>query len=573
MAAARKSMKKAAAVAFFVAFVSFDLSSCAQIQRKVVDLNPLKKPVAAAVATAHPEATRAAMDVLQHGGNAFDAAIAASAALAVVEPYASGLGGGGFYLLHRASDNTDIMLDAREKAPLAATRDMYLDKDGAVIPGASLNGPLAAGIPGIPAALAHLAKNYGKLPLSETLRPAIRLAEKGFAVNAHYQRLARFRNKQVAGAAREVFYPKGDVPQPGGIIFQPDLAQTLRKIAETDAADFYTGETANRLVEDVGKHGGIWSLADLAQYQVIEREPVRGEYRGAKIISAAPPSSGGVVLVEMLNILSGFDLPNASDAQAVHLNVEAMRRAYRDRAEFLGDPDFVKTNQKKLLSKKYADELRESIETWATPNSHLLPVYVPGGRNTTHFSIMDAEGNVVAATLSINYPFGSGFMPAKTGVLLNNEMDDFSVKPGAPNVYGLIGGEANAIAPGKRPLSSMTPTFIINDNGFAALGTPGGSRIITMVLLASEKFIHGDPEPTDWVSLPRYHHQYIPDEIQFEPGALSQSVQKELKFRGHNLKELPRAYGNMQAVLRAPDGRFKAASDPRGDGLALIQPE
>lgn len=566
-------LKKVAVAAFFIAFFSLSLSSCTYLKGKLATLNRPGKPVtvAAAVATAHPEATRAAMDILQQGGNAFDAAIAASAALAVVEPYGSGLGGGGFFLLHRASDNTDIMLDAREKAPLAATRDMYLDKNKAVIPKASLNGPLAAGIPGIPAAFAHLARNYGRLDLKDSLQPAIDLAIEGFEVNAHYQRLARFRNRAIAGVAREVFLPGGEVPQPGVKILQPDLGHTLLKIAETNAADFYTGDIATRMVEDVQKNGGIWSSEDLAQYSVVEREPVRGEYRGSTLVSASPPSSGGIVLIEMLNILSGFDLPNASAAQTVHLNVEAMRRAYRDRAEFLGDPDFVEINVKKLLSKEYADELRASIETYATPNNHLMPVIQPEGRNTTHFSIMDKDGNAVAATLSINYPFGSGFMPAKTGVLLNNEMDDFSIKPGEPNVYGLVGGDANAIEPGKRPLSSMTPTFIKNQHGFLALGTPGGSRIITMVLLAAEDFMHGEGEPQDWVAKPRYHHQYLPDEIQFEPDALNADVQQELKYRGHELKELPRRYGNMQAVIREESGKLKAASDPRGEGLALVQ--
>ncbi|RMG57473.1 MAG: gamma-glutamyltransferase [Gammaproteobacteria bacterium] len=527
-----------------------------------------------ALATAHPLATAAGEEVLRAGGNAFDAAVAVTAALAVVEPYSSGLGGGGFYLLHRAADGREVMLDARERAPLAARRDMYLDEHGEVVPGLSLNGPLAAGIPGIPAALAHLARHYGRLPLARSLEPAIRLARQGFPVDEHYRRMARWRLEVLRASpdAAGIFLEDNRVPEAGWILRQPELADTLQRIADSEAEDFYRGRLARWLVAGVREAGGIWSARDLEEYRVVERAPVRGTYRGLKIVSAAPPSSGGVVLIEMLHMLEHFDLSAVDEATRVHLLVEAMRRAYRDRAQYLGDPDFVEMPLERLLSRAYAARLAAGIDPKrATPSSALPPV-VPqdgAGQDTTHFSIIDAEGNRVAATLSINYPFGSGFVAPGTGVLLNDEMDDFAARPGTPNVYGLVGAEANAIAPGKRMLSSMTPTFVEGPQGLSIIGTPGGSRIITMVLLGVLGFADGLPA-TDIVALPRFHHQYLPDAIQLEPNALSAAVRKRLQAMGHRLAPQETPWGNMQLVIRRPDGRLEAASDPRGLGEARV---
>ncbi len=533
-------------------------------------------PPAAAVASAHPLATAAGIEILAAGGNAFDAAVAVSAALAVVEPTGSGLGGGGFWLLHRAADGRQVMLDGREMAPAAAHRDMYLDAAGKVIPNASIDGPRAAGIPGAPAALDHLARHYGRLPLSASLAPAIHLAEQGFAVDEPYRRMAGFRLAalQTSPAAAAIFLENNQVPAPGFVIRQPDLAKTLRTIAaQGGAAGFYQGEIAQRLVAGSRAAGGIWTEQDLRDYRIIERAPIIGHYRDLRIVSAAPPSSGGIALVTMLNILAGYPLEQLGESRRVHLIVEAMRRAYRDRAEYLGDPDFVDPAVAQLTSPLYAAGLRAGIHPdRATPSANLPgQVAEVGGNHTTHFSILDQAGNRVAATLSINYPFGSGFVPPGTGVLLNDEMDDFSTKPGVPNAYGLVGAEANAIAPGKRPLSSMTPTFLESDRGIALLGTPGGSRIITMVLLATLDHAAGGA-PDHWVARPRFHHQYLPDVIQYEPEALTPALIEALAAKGHPLKALDDTYGNMQAILwDTQRGVVRAASDPRGIGRSEVK--
>lgn len=532
-------------------------------------------PPAAAVASAHPLATAAGHEVLAAGGNAFDAAVAVSASLAVVEPYSSGLGGGGFWLLHRAQDGHQVMVDGREQAPLAAHRDMYLDAQGKVVPGLSMDGALAAAIPGTPAALVHIAGRYGRLPLSRSLAPAIRHARDGFEVSEHYQRMAAFRLEalRASPAAARTFLKDGAVPPLGHRIRQPELARTLERLARDGRAGFYAGPTATALLAGVQAAGGIWSAQDLRDYRVVERAPVRGTFRGLTITTAAPPSSGGVALLQMLNIVSGYDWERLAEADRVHFAVEAMRRAYRDRAEFLGDPDFVTVPVSRLTDPAYAARLRAAIDpAQATPSRDLPGVAaVPGGHHTTHLSILDRDGNRVAATLSINYPFGAGFMPEDSGVLLNDEMDDFSAKPGVANAYGLVGAEANAIAPGKRPLSSMTPTFIDGPNGTAILGTPGGSRIITMVLLGTLEFAAGK-EPAAWVARPRFHHQYLPDTVQFEPGALSTEVQDELTLRGHHLQPVEQPWGNMQAVWWDRKGkRVLAASDPRGEGSAEVR--
>ena len=532
-------------------------------------------PSSSAIATAHPYATDAGEEILRAGGNAFDAAVAITAVLAVVEPYASGLGGGGFWLLHRAADGKQIMIDGREVAPSSASKNMYLDKNGDIIKGASINGPKAAGIPGVPAGLEHLAKEYGRLSLKETLAPAIRFAEQGFPVTERYRKLANYRLKimQSYPSTAAIFLEDNQIPNLGYQIIQKDLAETLKQIATHGVTYFYTGGLASRMVENIRHNGGQWSVQDLARYHVIERGPVVIQYKNLRIISAPPPSSGGIVLAQIFGILEYFDLDAVEDVERKHIIIEAMRRAYRDRAAYLGDPDFIDIPEQRLLDKDYLEGLAITIDPdRATPSSVLgdIPVSQQAGTQTTHFSVIDKEGNRVSATLSINLPFGSGFVVPGTGVLLNNEMDDFSAKARIPNAYGLIGDQANAIEAGKRPLSSMSPTFIETDGRVGILGTPGGSRIISMVLLGILDFADGYL-PNSWVSVPRYHHQYLPDEVQFEKDGLGVLEKRALEKRGHVLKEKNRRYGNMQAILWDKKlNKLFAASDPRGEGKAVV---
>jgi gamma-glutamyltranspeptidase/glutathione hydrolase len=529
----------------------------------------------AAIASAYPLASQAGQEILAAGGNAFDAAVAVSAALAVVEPTSSGLGGGGFYLLHRQSDGYETMLDAREKAPGAASRDMYLDKAGNEIENASIYGALASAIPGEPAAFEYLARKYGKLPLKRSLQPAIRLARDGFPLYARLQGAIRYKRQILLhspDAARAFLAADGAVPELGAIIKQPDLANTLEAIADQGAKGFYTGRVAAELVDGVRADGGIWTLQDLAAYRVVERKPLIGEYHGARIVSASPPSSGGVALFDALNILSGFDMHRYDSATRKHLVIEAMRRAYRDRAIYLGDPDFVQMPLAQLTSLDYAAGQRSSIRTDKAMPSNMLPGIEsePGGLHTTHFSVLDADGNRVAATISINLYFGAGYMPPKTGVLLNDTMDDFSTKPGVPNEFGLVGAAANAIAPNKRSLSSMTPTFVETSKGLMIEGSPGGSYIISMVLLGTLNYLDG-MNASDIVKYPRYHHQYLPDVVDYEPDALTDAEIKELQAMGHALKVSGRQWGNMQVITwDFATGKVEAASDPRGEGAGLV---
>lgn len=532
-----------------------------------------------AVASAHPLATQAGIDILNNGGNAFDAAIATAAVLAVVEPYSAGMGGGGFWLLHEAKSNKNIFVDAREKAPLNAHRDMYLDAQGNIIPKLSINGPMAAGIPGQAAAFVHLADQYGQLPLAQSLSTAIKVANDGFATDHHYAKLAGYRKDALNQYpnASNIFLDNGNVPQAGFIIKQPDLANTLQAIADKGFDGFYKGKVAQTLVSQVQKDGGIWQLADLAKYQVIEREPVVSEYQNYKIISAPPPSSGGIAIGQMLNMLESLqpDLnwQTLNEADQVHLLSEVMRRAYFDRAHYLGDPDFVSVPQEQLLDKNYNAKRAQTIDMDKATDSKTLgsQVQILEGFHTTHLSVLDKHGNRVSATLSINLPFGSAYLAQGTGVLLNNEMDDFSSKPGTPNAYGLVGNEANAIAPEKRPLSSMTPSFVESESQVAILGTPGGSRIITMVFLGMLEHLQNHPVE-NWVDKKRFHHQYLPDVIQHEPDAFSAEVKQALQAKGHTLKNVGRQYGNMQAILfNKQTGKVSAAADKRAVGEAKVQ--
>ncbi|MCW8964265.1 MAG: gamma-glutamyltransferase [Gammaproteobacteria bacterium] len=529
-----------------------------------------------AIASAHPLATEAGMQVLRDGGNAFDAAVTVAAVLAVVEPFSSGIGGGGFWLLHRASDNKQVMLDGRERAPLASHRDMYLDEDGDVVHGLSMNGPLSAGIPGQVAAMTHLQRNYGSLPLARLLRPAIELADAGFKVDRVYQRLAAFRLLllQKYPASAEVFLHSNEAPKTGSVIRQPDLANTLRLIARHGKDGFYAGQLAERLVQGVRQAGGIWSMQDLQRYRVIERQPLRFHWQGMAVTTAALPSSGGVVLTQIFNMLDQSIWSELDIAQRTHLLIEAMRRAYRERAQYLGDSDYVTVDTERLTSMAHAKRLIRDLDMKEATSSDSLPevtVKATEGNDTTHYSILDKAGNRVAATLSINYPFGSGFVVPGTGVLLNDEMDDFSVLPGEANAYGLVGNEANAIMPGKRMLSSMSPSFIEDNKRMAIIGTPGGSRIITMVLLAMLAF-HDGASAQQMAAAPRLHHQYLPDRVQLEPGALSDEVRQQLHGMGHELQELNDSYGNMQVILHDYVSSItQAASDPRGIGAASVE--
>ncbi|HEX7380830.1 MAG TPA: gamma-glutamyltransferase [Nevskiaceae bacterium] len=544
------------------------------------------RPPGYAVSSATPQATAAGLDVLREGGNAFDAAVAVSAALAVTEPYSSGLGGGGFWLLHRAADGMTTMVDGRETAPRAATAGMYLDAQGHAIRNLSLFGALAGGIPGEPAALAWIAGHYGKLGLAADLAPAIRLARDGFPV---YARLAEFiadMSPHFAGDMAKVFLPDGRPPAVGSILRQPALAETLIAMAKHGRAGFYAGPVAQRLVDGVRADGGIWTLEDLARYRVVLRRPITCWFRAYRIVTAPPPSAGGIGLCEILHQLEVRGYTHGGSAREDAMVIEAMRRAYRDRAAWLGDSAFVDIPVHRLLSLGYAEFLaRTTNPDRATPSALLpSPADVTGqtststrvghpareGADTTHFSIIDDEGNEVSATLTINIRFGANDMPPGTGVVINDEMDDFAASTTASNVYGLIGSRANEIAPGKRPLSTMTPTFVDGPNGALVLGTPGGSRILTMVALAVLHFVNG-ADVQQIVAAPRFHMQYLPDRVQLEPGAFSAAERAQLAAMGYRLDALAHRYGDMHAVLWDPrTNRLTAASDPRGVGVAKV---
>lgn len=528
-----------------------------------------------AVASAHPLATDAGHLIMDQGGNAFDAAIAVAATLAVVEPYGSGVGGGGFFLLRQAgAAGIDYrFLDAREAAPLAAHRNMYLDDEQQLQ--RVINGPLAAGIPGLPAALVHLAQEYGALPLQQSLAPAIAAAEQGFAVGESYRTLVGFRLEAMRRdpETARLFLRNNAAPAAGERIQQPELAETLRQLASHGRAGFYEGPIASQLINSVRAAGGIWEQADLQRYQVIEREPVRFSSHGFEIISAPLPSAGGIALAGILQALEQLPAATPGSVQWTHQLVELMRRSYRDRAVLLGDSDFVEVPSAQLLSAEHARQLAAGVDLErATPSLQLgPPVHFEEGTNTTHFSLIDRQGNAVAATLSVNLPFGAAFTVPGTGVLLNNEMDDFAADPDGTNSYGLKGSEANAIAPGKRPLSSMTPTMLENADQLAVLGTPGGSRIISMVLLGALQAIDGRPVQ-EWVARPRFHHQYLPDHIQIEDSAFTAEQRQALEQMGHSFKPVGRDYGDMQALLwDKRKAEVSTASDPRGEGEARTQ--
>jgi len=533
-----------------------------------------QSPNQSAVASAHPAATVAGLETLALGGNAFDAAVAISAALAVAEPYSSGLGGGGFFLLRQAGEQPSYrFIDARERAPAAAHADLYR-RDGKINPALSLNGALAAAIPGLPAALVVLAEQYGNMPLRDSLEPAIRLARDGFSVDPIYQERATWRLQALRDDPQSaaLFLANGEVPAQHSVLRQPDLAKTLSLLAEHGHAGFYRGPLAEKLVRGVRAAGGIWELRDLADYRVVEREPLRVQLaNGRELITAAPPSAGGIAIAQSLLMLQQLPWQHAEPVQRSHYVLEVLRRAYRDRG-LLGDPDFIANPVQQLLAPAYLQDLARGIDAQRATPSSSLPSTAPlhEGNHTTHFTVIDQQGNAVAATLSINLPFGAAFTPPGTGVLLNDEMDDFAASSESANAYGLTGSRANAIAAGKRPLSSMSPTFIDSPEAFASFGTPGGSRIPSMVLLAILEYLDGQPV-SRWPAVPRYHHQYLPDQVEYEPDAFTSAQLSALQARGYSLKPTSRRYGNQQ-VLRwdKQTGNLEAASDPRGVGQAQL---
>ena len=534
-------------------------------------------------------ATEAGIEVIRQGGNAFDAAVAVSSVLSVVEPISSGLGGGGLWLLHDAKSGKDVFVDARETAPAAATEAMYLNADGSFNSDRAQNGPWSAGIPGLPAMLVHVAEKYGRLPLKQSLQPAIRIARDGFPVYARMERgyAAKRAVMDRYPGTRALFSPGGKPIREGDLFRQPDLAKTLQLLADKGFEGFYRGSVAKKLVAGVNAAGGKWSASELAGYTVKEREPIRFKYNDWDITTAPPVSSGGIALAQMLQILEPYDLARMSQAEQVHLVVESMRRAFRDRTFYLGDPDFVQVPQKLLTSPDYAAGLRATINpARATPSDLLSGQPTPlEDEETTHFSIIDAEGNRVGGTQTVNLLYGSGLVAPGTGVLLNDEMDDFALKPGTPNAFGVMGYEANAPKPGKRMLSSMTPTFMESKDKVVVIGTPGGTRIITMVLLGILGYDAG-LDAQQVAALPRYHHQWWPDSIDAEPKAFTAETAKALQALGHKV-ELPpdeaeggrgssHVWGNLQTVEWDRRGNaLSGGSDPRnpvGKAEVLRQP-
>jgi gamma-glutamyltranspeptidase / glutathione hydrolase len=519
-------------------------------------------------------AARIGAEVLKQGGNAVDAAVATGFAMAVTYPRAGNLGGGGYMLIHLAGRHSDVAIDYRETAPAAATRDMFLDQNGEADPRRSRDSALAIGVPGTVAglALAHARYGSGKFRLADLIAPAIGIARAGMPIEddiaeslpGSARRMARW-----PSAAKIFLKPDGRALGPGDTLIQSDLADTLEAIARGGPQAFYQGAIADKLVAAVRAEGGIMTGADLTSYQPLLREPVRGRYRGYDIVSMPPSSSGGVVLIEMLNILEGYrhgELAN-DDAQRAHLLVEAMQRAYADRAAFLGDPATVTAPLARLMSKPYGQQLQAGIDpAHATPARDIHPDGAPAheGDNTTHFSVVDRFGNAVSNTYTLNFSYGLGLVAQGTGVLLNNELDDFAAKPGAPNAYGLVGGDANAPGPGKRPLSSMTPTIVLKDGKpFLVTGSPGGSRIITAVLQVISNVIDRKLPIADAVAAPRIHDQWSPDEVVVERG-LKPGIVQGLEGFGHTVHEdLPRTSAN--SILVTPQGRMGAA-DPRSRG-------
>ncbi len=526
---------------------------------------------------------------MQQGGNAVDAAVAIGFALAVVYPEAGNIGGGGF-MLFRRPDGEVHFVDYREKAPAKATANMYLDSQGNVVPDMSTIGYKAIGVPGSVGGMVYAQKHWGKLTLKQVMEPAIRLAREGFVLD--YDEARAFRDSQLAQfpESHRVFQRDGDYYQAGDTFKQPELARTLERIAD-NPDDFYHGSMARELAASIQKGGGLITADDLAQYEVKERQPIRGTYRGYEIISAPPPSSGGIALVESLNILEGYDLTKEGDrsAQSIHLTAEAFQRAFFDRAEFLGDPDFAKIPVAQLMDKRYGNAWRETIPLRrATPSadlrrpsvfsqldsyasSHPQPKSLRESNHTTHYSVVDPEGNAVSVTTTLNDGFGSRVTAEGLGFLLNDEMDDFSSKPGVPNMYGLIQGPANSIGPGKRQLSAMTPTIVLkNGKLFLVLGSPGGPTIITTVANILMGVVDYGLNIEQAVNAPRFHDQWMPDQIEMEVVGFSPDTIGILEHMGHNIKMAHGYWGDAECIaVDEKTGELLGASDGRNNGKAV----
>ena len=527
------------------------------------------------VASEQGLATQVGLDILKQGGNAIDAAVAVGFALAVVLPNAGNIGGGGFMVLHDDKTGKDVAIDFREIAPAKASRDMYLDNQGNVIDGKSLFTHDASGVPGTVAGMEYALKKWGTMPLSKVLEPAIKLADKGFIVSDVLAQTLK-EEKSTLGkwsASKAIFFKNGEPLKSGDLLVQKDLAKSLRLIAKQGAKAFYQGEIATKIAKEMQSHGGTMTLEDLKAYKVVERQPIIGDYRGYKVVTMPPPSSGGVHLIEILNMLEHYPIKEdgVNSAKNIHHMAESMKLAYADRSEYLGDPDFVKIPVTGLTSKAYANERVKTIDD---NKARLSSTIKPGkpqpyeSDQTTHFSVMDKAGNAVAVTYTLNLNFGSGIVAEGTGILLNNEMDDFSVKPGVPNAFGLVGGTANAIEAKKRPLSSMTPTIVMKNNKpWLVTGSPGGARIITTVLQSVVNTIDHEMNPAEAIITPRVHHQWLPDELRVEEG-ISPDTIKLLQDKGH--KVVTKAPMGRIQIIQADDSGFYGYSDPRNpDGKTL----
>lgn len=527
------------------------------------------------VASEQGLATQVGLDILKQGGNAIDAAVAVGFALAVVLPNAGNIGGGGFMVLHDDKTGKDVAIDFREIAPAKASRDMYLDNQGNVIDGKSLFTHDASGVPGTVAGMEYALKKWGTMPLSKVLEPAIKLADKGFIVSDVLAQTLK-EEKSTLGkwsSSKAIFFKNGEPLKSGDLLVQKDLAKSLRLIAKQGAKAFYQGEIATKIAKEMQSHGGTMTLEDLKAYKVVERQPIIGDYRGYKVVTMPPPSSGGVHLIEILNMLEHYPIKEdgVNSAKNIHHMAESMKLAYADRSEYLGDPDFVKIPITGLTSKAYANERVKTIDD----NKARLSSNIKPGKpqpyesdQTTHFSVMDKAGNAAAVTYTLNLNFGSGIVAEGTGILLNNEMDDFSVKPGVPNAFGLVGGTANAIEAKKRPLSSMTPTIVMKNNKpWLVTGSPGGARIITTVLQSVVNTIDHEMNPAEAIITPRVHHQWLPDELRVEEG-ISPDTIKLLQDKGH--KVVTKAPMGRIQIIQADDSGFYGYSDPRNpDGKTL----